>query len=124
MLFSIARDIAVGLGDTALAITAIDEIDGFYRADIPVIKADIFAAIAKSASSTTQNLGLAEAALNAVEGAVAAGDFDNARQMVQTGQAAARKAKNSDLAKRLDMRSNDKKRLSSRRGTDNTTHRN
>jgi hypothetical protein len=104
MLFSIASDIAVGLADATLAVSAIDEIDRFYNADVPAMKADVFAAIAKSAVSTTQNLGLAEAALSAVEGAVAAGDFDNARRMIQTGQAAARKAKNPDLAKRLTAR--------------------
>ena len=75
-----------------------------YEFDAAEMKDAVLSAAAKSAVSTTQNQELAEAAWDAVNDAAAAGNFEAASHLIQVGQSAARKVRDTDLAKRFAAR--------------------
>ncbi len=104
VLFRMARESAAGLADASLAVQAIDEMARWFQIDPLAMKLETLSSIAKMTMPPAQQKAFADTALNVADDAAAADSFDLAKQVIALGVAAARKARDADLAKQLQNR--------------------
>jgi len=100
-LLRVVWDVATQAGDAKLAIQVVSEIAGSYEINALAAKASTVTKTAESIRSSAQRTALASVALDLVEEAVAADDYDRAKELVSIGLAAARKAQDWQLVKRI-----------------------
>jgi hypothetical protein len=100
-LLRVAWDVATQDGDAKLAIQVVSQIAGSYEIDALAAKTSTVGKTADSIRSSAQRTALASVALDLVEEAVAADDYDRAKELVSIGLAAARKAQDWQLVKRI-----------------------
>jgi hypothetical protein len=93
VLFRMARDLAVGVGDPAVALQAIDETARIFRLDAASLRQETLAALAKTAINPLQSRALADAAWSALDEAVAADNFEVAKLLAAQGITAAKRVK-------------------------------
>jgi hypothetical protein len=104
VLLNKARTVAVGAGDVWSARHACEEIVQGYDIDPAQANRATLRALARG-TNAAQNVQLAQWAAALVEDAAAARDFPAAAELCEAAVAAARKAENADLLKRLVRRS-------------------
>jgi WD40 repeat protein len=104
VLFRDAAELAAQAGDLNAATNCIGEAAQEFLVDAADMQLGVLETAAKGATSPEANLKLAEAALAALENALAADNFEAAGRFVAVGETAARKAKNVALLKRAETR--------------------
>jgi hypothetical protein len=104
VLFKMARDLAVGVGDPAIALQSIDETARVFRFDAITVRQETLAALAKTATNPVQSRALADAAWSAVDDAIAADNFDAAKLLAAQGLAAAKRARDADVLRQWTAR--------------------
>jgi hypothetical protein len=92
-----ARDAAARAGDARGAFLAIRELRASFAIDSLLLEKAAVATVMKAARSPEALEGLAEACIETAGGAVAIGDYGEARRMTVSAAAAARRAKNASL---------------------------
>lgn len=101
VLLKVARDIAVGAGDSETALVAARATAETFRVDGLKLEADTLLEVAKSAKSQGDNRLLATRAPGLVSQAVARDEYDLAGQLSRAALAAARKTRDEPLCKHL-----------------------
>lgn len=104
VLYRDAAELAAQSGDLNAATNCIGEAAQEYMVDVAEMQLGVLETAAKTAASAEANLKLAEAALTALENALAADNFEAASRFVAVAEAAARKAKSPSLVKRAETR--------------------
>ncbi len=87
VLLTLARDLAVELGDADTALRAVDRLAETYQLDGPSEKTDAFEALARATLPAAGKRTLVERMLLVVDEAQAADDFDSAGRLVALAQA-------------------------------------
>lgn len=103
VMFRNARDLGVAGGDLDIVFAAIQQLVKEYAVEQPALEADALTTMAAAATAASSKR-LAEAALSAIDEAMARGDFASAVRLGNAGLAAARKAKDPELLKSLTAR--------------------
>ena len=104
VLLQVARKTAVQAGDATAALKAVNETARSFQIDRLAVIVDVMVALERAVTTAAQRLALAKAAQSLIEEAIAEDSFDAARRLATTGAAAARRAKDVALAKRLNNR--------------------
>ena len=102
-----ARDLAVAVGDPAVALQSVDETDRAFRIDSYTMRQETLAALAKTAINPIQSRALADAAWTALDEALAADNFDVAKLLATQGVAAAKRGKDIDMQRQWTARAKD-----------------
>ena len=97
VLYRMAREFAVGVGDPAVALQSIDETERAFHIDAASLRQETLAALAKTATNPLQSRELADAASTALDEAIAADNFEVAKLLAAQGLAAAKRAKDADV---------------------------
>jgi len=113
VLYKMARDLAVGVGDPAVALQSIDETARAFRIDTYPMRQETLAALAKTAINPIQSRALADAAWTALDDALAADNFDVAKLLATQGLAAAKRGKDVDMLRQWTARAKDIEELES-----------
>lgn len=108
-LLRVAWDVATQTGDAKLAIQITDEIVGVYNVNPLSAKVATVRTTAELVRSSAQRTALAALALELVREAVADDDYDSATELAEISLAAARKARDWQLVKRIVARTNEVK---------------
>ncbi len=111
VLLRVARDLAVGAGDTSTAWRAIDVMDRAFQVDGLQMKAGAISKLTGSARSAVQKKGLALLGLRLIGELVLRDDYDAARQLGKTIVTAGRKSKDAAMEKRITARNKQVERL-------------
>ena len=104
VLYKMARDLAVAVGDPAVALQSVDETDRAFRIDSYTMRQETLAALAKTAINPIQSRALADAAWTALDEALAADNFDVAKLLATQGVAAAKRGKDIDMQRQWTAR--------------------
>jgi hypothetical protein len=111
VLYKMARDLAVAVGDPAVALQSVDETDRAFRIDSYTMRQETLAALAKTAINPIQSRALAEAAWTALDDALAADNFDIAKLLATQGLAAAKRGKDVEMNRQWTARAKDLEEL-------------
>jgi len=103
-LLRLARDSAATLGDLRTAFLAVEEMDTRFVVDALAMKVDVLPKMQANASEKETFRQIAESALTLVDEAISARRFDVAQKCANMALVAARKASNSELAKKATMK--------------------
>lgn len=104
-LFSAAVQIAVDADDLAVACRAVDEMSRHYRLDAREMKSAILAKISGLPRTKIENQNLAGNLLAAIDEAIAARDYEMAKQLAALALDGARKARDGRLVRQVTARS-------------------
>ncbi len=107
VLFKTASDIAAQEGDYESAFQAIEQMDRLFQVDILALKARVLAKVAKATREPSQNKSVAEQAVGLIEDALAVDKVDVASELSKVALAAAGKAKDASLLKKIQPRKKD-----------------
>lgn len=113
VLLQKARDLAVSVGDPAVALQAIDAMAGAFRIDAVTLRQETLAALSKTATNPLQSRALADAAWAALDEAIAADNFDVAKLLAAQGLAAAKRAHDADVLRQWTARGKEIEELGS-----------
>jgi WD40 repeat protein len=97
-----ARDLAAQAGDTALALSAIQELTNNFTIDTLSMKADMLLLAAQKATSKDDNIAIVEQALTLLEEAMANDNYKVAESLVKAADDAATKSKVLQLVARVE----------------------
>ncbi len=101
VLLRVARDMATQAGDAETALRAVEEIGKSFQVDLFQLKGAALSQASKSASLTKQRKTIAEHSLALIDEAVDRDDFVAAKYLGQLALDSARKARETDLTKRI-----------------------
>lgn len=101
VLFTVAKRIAVQVGDVDTAFHAIDGIAAHFQVDAWALKSDALHSLAESTKSKVEWQTLAAAALHAVDSSIDTDDYAMAKQLIDFASDAARKARDGKLIRRI-----------------------
>jgi serine/threonine protein kinase/WD40 repeat protein len=104
VLLSEAINLAADLGDTALAMNAINQLDREWAVDTAALKLTALTSISRTALTPTPLRALAEAALNALDDAYDAYDFEAGGKLLAVAETALKKSSTPTLLARLEVR--------------------
>lgn len=107
VLFKMARELAVGVGDMPVALESLEEMGRDFRFDTLGLRQETLAALAKTALSPLQSRALADANWSALDEAIAADKFDLAKLIAMQGLAAAKRGKDADTLRQWTARAKD-----------------
>jgi hypothetical protein len=101
VLYCLARDTAAQWGDPDLVAQSIDELARRFDLDGPALKCKTLLAAAATPRTPAAARALAQACLESMDAAVAAGEFDAGMEYAHAAYAAARKANDAALVKNV-----------------------
>jgi curved DNA-binding protein CbpA len=108
VLFRLAYQLSVAVGDWAKALGVVDTMGEHYEADVQLIKADVLGQVVEGLQVTPQTADAVGQVLDAVsdglDAAVAADDYDAASRFLRTARLLARKMGNPALTRELGVR--------------------
>ncbi len=111
VLYKMARDLAIAVGDPAVALQSIDETARAFRIDSSTMRQETLAALAKTAINPIQSRALADAAWTALDEALADDNFDVAKLLATQGVAAAKRGKDIEMQRQWAARAKDLEEL-------------
>ncbi len=107
VLLTKAKELAIAVGDPALAMQAVDEITRSFRIDGTALSVEALTALSKLSLNPNLSKALAEATAAALDGAIAADKFEAAKPLVTIGVAASKKTKDAELIRQWLARGKD-----------------
>ena len=108
VLFRLAYQLNVAMGDWASALSVVDTMGEHYEADVPVIKAEVLGQVAEGLPVTPQTADAVKEVLDAVsdglDASVAADNYAAANRFLKTVRVLARKVGNPAMTRELGIR--------------------
>ncbi|HEV2970108.1 MAG TPA: hypothetical protein VGY55_08960 [Pirellulales bacterium] len=101
VLLRTARDFAVAALDSGLAVQAVDEMARAFQLDGLPLKLETLTTVSKATLPPVQAVAFVETTNTVAEEAIAADNYDVAKQALALGVAAAKKTRDADLIKHL-----------------------
>ncbi len=107
VLLHMAQEYATAAVDPGVALRAIDEMSRSFQVDSLTLKLEAFTALAKLTLPPSQAKAFVDAAATAIDEAIAADNFDVAKQLATVGVAVAKRTKDPEMNKLMVSRSKD-----------------